>query len=108
MAKTAKKPQLIAPVNALDEKTAKKLFENQKIVVEHLVDFNKRVNSIKKDMRKLIIEEVEKEIGDKIDMIEAIYKRTIVIQNIWFDKGFVTREEIAEKYEEIKKKKKNG
>jgi len=39
-------------------------------------------------------------------MIEALYKRTITIQNIWFDKGLIKREEISKKYEEIKKEKK--
>ena len=75
------------------------------MVIEHMAETQKQVLSIKKDMRKQIEEEVRKEIGDKIDMIEAIYKRTITMQNIWFDKGLITREEISRKYEEIKKKK---
>lgn len=104
----AKMPQLVAPINALDEKTTKTLYENQEVILEHLIELNKQVVSTKRNMRKIIIEEVEKEIGDKIKMIEAIYKRTIVIQNIWFKKGLITREEIAEEYEEIKKEKEKG
>ena len=73
-------------------------------VIEHLAETQKQVISIKRDMRKEIIEEVEKEIGDKIKMIDALYHRTIVIQNIWFKKGLITREEISKEYEELKKK----
>jgi len=102
-----KKPHLVAPVNALDEKTAKTLYGNQKVILDSVVAFQREVLSIKRDMREIIIEEVKKEIGDKIDMIEAIYKRTINIQNIWFKKGVITREEISKEYEELKKKK-NG
>lgn len=102
---SAKMPQLVAPVNALDEKTANTLFRNQEVILEHLIGFSTLVLSIKKDIRKIIEEEVTKHYGDKIKMVEAIYKRTIVIQNVWFDKKLITRKEIGDKYEEIKKKK---
>jgi len=102
---SAKMPHLVAPIHAFDEKNTRILYENQKIILEHVTEFTRLALSIKRDIRKIIIEEVTKEIGDKINMIEAIYKRTIVIQNIWFDKGIITREEIAKKYEELKNKK---
>ena len=98
----AKMPQLVAPVNTLDEETAKRLFENQKIVVEHLIEFSKLALSIKKDMRKQIIEEVQKEIGDKIHMIDSALKDVMVQRKVFEDKGYITKEEINKKYEELK------
>ena len=100
----AKMPHLVAPVNALDEKTTRTLYANQETILGYLMEFTKQVVTLKRNMRKIIIEEVEKEIGDKIKMIDALYKRTIVIQNIWFKKGLITREEISKEYEEVKKK----
>jgi len=80
----------------------------RKMIFDHQLTIMKRVRKNRREMKEGIIREVEKEIGDKIDMIEAIYKRTIIIQNIWFDKGLITRKEISEKYEELKKKRKEG
>lgn len=73
-------------------------------VLDHLKDTQKNVLSIKKDMRKLIIEEVRKEIGDKIDMMEGILTEIIVQKKILQEKGLITREEINKKYKELKKK----
>lgn len=83
----------------------------RKVLLENQEDFLGRLNKHDREMKKEIDKEVARQFGDKIDMIEAIYKRTIVIQNIWFDKGLITREEIGKKYEELKlkkKRKKNG
>ena len=104
----AKMPQLVAPINALDEETAKRLFKNQEIVVEYLIEFNKQVISIKKDMREIIAEEVTKQFDDKEIMLEELYKQTLLIQKVLMDKGLITREEINKKYEQLKKRKENG
>lgn len=102
---SAKMPQLVAPVNALDEKTAKTLFENQKVVVEHLIEFSRQVLSIKKDMRKIIMEEVTKQFDDRKIMLEGLYREVLLQKKVLMDKGLITREEINKKYEELKKRK---
>lgn len=99
---SAKMPHLIAPVNALDEETAKRLFENQKVVVGHLIEFSNKILSIKKDMRKIITEEVMKEIGDKIHMINSALTDVMVQRKIFEDKGYITKEDVKKKYEELK------
>ena len=100
----AEMPQLVAPVNALDEKTAKTLYENQKIVVEHLKEWSKQVISIKKDMREIIKEEVTKQFEENKIMLEGLYKKTLICAKLLMDKGHFTQEDINEKYEKLKGK----
>ena len=59
---------------------------------------------IRRDMRKLVIEEVAKEIGDKIKMIDGALTQTILMLRVFLDKGLITREEIDKKHKELKKK----
>ena len=94
-----KKPRKVTPV---DRNKHPKSFKEA--VLDHLEDTQKRVISIKKDMRKLIVEEVRKEIGDKIDMINGALNEVIIQKKILQEKGLITREEINKKYEELKKK----
>lgn len=81
---------------------SKKSFK--RVVIDNLAETQKRVMSIKKDMRKIIEEEVRKEIGDKIDMINGALTDVIIQKKIFIEKGFITREEIDKKYEELKRK----
>jgi hypothetical protein len=99
-----KKPQLIAPVNALDQETADTLHGNQKVLLDNIVGFTELTLSVKRDMKKVIEEEVRKVVGDKIDMMEGILTEIIIQKKILQDKGLITREEINKKYEELKKK----
>ena len=99
----AKMPQLVVPIHAFDEKNTKILHDNQRVILEHLIEFSKLALSIKKDMRKIIDEEITKQFDDKELMLMALYKRNIVIQNRFIKKGLITREEIGDEYEELKK-----
>jgi len=102
---STKKPQLIAPINALDERTAEILYENQKVLLDNLIGFSELVISIKRDMREQVIEEVEKEIGDKIKMIDGALTQTILMLRVFMDKGLITKDEIEKKHKELKSKK---
>ena len=101
----AKRPQLVAPVNALDQKTTDTLYENQKIVVDHLTEFIGLALSIKKDMRKIIEEEVTKQFDAKKIMLEGLYKEVLLQKACLFDKKLISREDLTEKYEELRSKK---
>ena len=100
----AEKPQLVAPVNCIDQKTADILYANQKVVVEHLIEFSNLVLSIKKDMRKIIEKEVTKQFDARKIMLEGLYKKTIICGKLLMDAGHFSQEDINKKYEELKKK----
>ena len=102
--KSFKKPQLIAPVNALDEKTAKTFYENQKVLLEHFIELKKHVFSIKRDMRKIIEEEVTKQFDNKKIMLEGLYKEILIEKRLLQKKGQIKQEDINKMYEELKKK----
>lgn len=99
-----KKPQLIAPVNALDEKTAKTLYENQKIVIEYLMEFNKQVLSIKRDMNKEIEKRIQERLGDYVYRIESALDGVIALKEIFIEEGLITREEYNEQKAKMRKK----
>ena len=101
----AKMPQLVAPINALDQETADKLYENQKIVVEHLKKWSEQVISIKKNMREIIKEEVTRQFEDNKIMLEGLYKKTLICAKLLMDKGHFSQEDINKKYEELKERK---
>ena len=102
----AEKPQLVAPVNCIDQETADTLYNNQKVVVEHLKEVAEKVFSIKKDMRKIIMEEVTKQFEANKIMLEGLYKEVLLQKACLFDKKLISREDLTEKYDELKKKKK--
>jgi len=52
----------------------------------------------------LVLEEVTKQLGDKIDILEGLYKEIIIQKKILQEKGYIDQEEINKKYEELKKK----
>lgn len=67
-------------------------------------EWAKSTTGLKRDMRKLVVEEVTKQFGDKIDMIEGLYREVIIQKKIFQEKGYISQEEINKKYEELKKK----
>ena len=78
------------------------------VLLGHQEEFMKRLNKHDREVKKQIIEEVHKEIGDKIHMIESALKDVMVQRKIFVDKGFITREEINKKYEELKNRNKHS
>lgn len=75
------------------------------VLLNNQEQFMERLNKHEKEMQKQIREEVEKELGDKIHMIESTLKDVMVQRKIFIDKGYITREEIDKKYEELKNRK---
>ena len=100
---SAKMPQLVAPVNALDEETAKVLFENQKVVVEHLIEFSKQVISIKKDMKKEAGELIDAEIKSRFTLMEFCLREIRLFCEILVEKKIATQDEISKKRDKIRK-----
>lgn len=100
-----KKPQLVAPVNALDEATAKTLYNNQKVVVEHLMEFSKKVISIKRDMRAQIEKEVNERLGDYVHEMKSALDGVIALRAIFIEKGFISQDEYNKEKEEMRKRK---
>ena len=76
----------------------------QETVLGHLKKERELVISIKRDMRKIIVEEVTKQFDERKIMLEGLYKEVLLQKKILFDKGLITREELTDKYEELKKK----
>ena len=76
----------------------------QETVLDHLKKERELVNSIKKDMRKIIVEEVTKQFDERKIMLEELYKHTNLLQKILMDKEKITREDLNKKYKELKKK----
>ena len=99
-------PQLETPIfiNSLDQGTAKTLYENQKIVIEHLTEFVRLALSIKNDMRKIISEEVTKQFDDRKIMLEGLYKEVLLQKACLFDKKLISREDLTVKYKKLKEK----
>ena len=101
---SAKMPQLVAPIHAFDERNTKILYDNQRVILEHLMEFSKLALSIKKDMKEIIAEEVARQFDDKKIMLEGLYRKTIICGKLLVDAGHFTQEDINKKYEELKGK----
>jgi regulator of replication initiation timing len=80
----------------------------KKAIINHFMQENinlrKEISDLRKDMRKMIDDAVNKEIGEKIDMINAALNETILHKEILIEKGLFTRQEINDKYTELKEK----
>jgi hypothetical protein len=66
---------------------------------------NFEIVSIRKDIAALndnVRKEVEKQLGDKLKMIDAALTDTILQKEVLFEKGLISREEINKKYKELK------
>ena len=82
----------------IPKKQFKRFLENQ-------TKWSKETLGLRRDMRKLIVEEVARELGDKVHMIESTLKDVMMQRKIFEDKGYITKEEINKKYEELKDRK---
>jgi len=76
----------------------------RKILFDHQLTIMKRIHKNRREMKKEITREVEKQFGDKIEMIEGLYKDVIIQKKIFIEKGFIRQEDINKKYEELKGK----
>jgi fumarylacetoacetate (FAA) hydrolase family protein len=71
--------------------------ELQEQLLKLQIDMNKEIN-------KRVEEEVAKSFGDKIDMIDASLRESILQKEVLIDKGLMTREEINAKYADMREK----
>lgn len=74
----------------------------KRAILDQLVEQQKQIGELRSTIRDLIEKEVEKSMGDKYHMIQSTLNDVIVQRKIFMDKGFITREEINAKYEELK------
>lgn len=74
----------------------------KKSLLEKLMEQQEQIAELRQEMRNLVEEAVEKSLGDKYHMIGSTLQDVIVQKKVFFDKGFITREEINAKYEELK------
>lgn len=75
----------------------KEILKNQEELASQISDLRAELIKLRMEMRQTIREEVIKEIGDKISMIDATLTETIIHKEILIDKGILTREEVNNK-----------
>jgi len=74
----------------------KAILTNQQIFMENLGALQNQVNKLRSEIHELIRDEVVKEIGDKINLIDAALTETIIHKEVLIEKGLLTREEVNE------------
>lgn len=94
-----RKPKMKTPI---DRNKHPKSF--QETVLGHLGHMGKKVGSIKRDMRKIIEEEIAKQFDAKKIMLEGLYKEILIQKRLLQKEGKITQKDINEMYEELKKK----
>jgi hypothetical protein len=75
-----------------------------KIIMDQNVKLMQEVHSLRKEMADLVRKEVDKALGEKVAMIDGSLQEVIVQKKIFIEKGFITRQELNEKYKELKEK----
>lgn len=78
----------------------------RKRLFDHQVTIMKRIHTNKRNMKKEVVKEVEKQFGDKIHMINSALDGVIALRKIFIDKGFITQEEYNKEKAEMRKRKK--
>jgi len=77
----------------------------KKALLDGFADTQKEVISIKRDMNEEIEKRINERLGDHIKRLEGLYADVMLQKKIFFDKGLISREELSQKYKELKKKK---
>lgn len=80
------------------------LLQNQQMLMERYIELSQEVMKLRGEMREYIEQSIYKSFGDKIDMIEGSLRESILHKEIFIEKGFITREEINRKWDELKEK----
>lgn len=79
----------------------------RKVLLENQEEFAKKLNRHKGEMKQEIAKEVERRLDDYVKRVDGALTEVILQKKILFDKGFITPEELTEKYKELMEKK-NG
>lgn len=94
---------LVRPTNGDGKKDILNvLLRNQQTLLERCVDLSREVIGLRNEMREFIEQSVGKSFGDKIDMIDASLRESILHKELFIEKGFITRDEINQKWEELR------
>lgn len=72
-------------------------------IMEELNNLWRELGNIRRNITIEVDAKVAKSFGDKIDMIDAALRESILQKEILIAKGFMTRGEINAKYEELKR-----
>lgn len=83
------------------KKLYRTILNNQKDLFKQLFELRKDISKVRKELKEEAVKCVEKELGDKIHMIDSTLKDVMVQRKIFIDKGYITREEVNEKYKEL-------
>lgn len=76
----------------------------KKTVVDHMVETQELVLSIKKDMNKEIEKRITERLGDYVHRIESALDGTIAIKEMLIEKGVIKRKEYTQRRDEMRKK----
>lgn len=66
------------------------------------MELRRMVTQFKQTIRAEVEREFEKSASDKLHMISSTLNDVMVQRRIFIDRGFITREEVNKKYEELK------
>jgi hypothetical protein len=78
------------------------------LLVQQMIELKETMTTIRREMRDLVTAEVQKNIGDKIAMIDGALTETILQKEVLIEKGLMTREEINVKYKELRERQGQG
>ena len=73
-------------------------------LTEMVIGLQKQVLELRQEIRPMIEREVERNLGDKIAMIDGALTESILQKEVLIEKGLMTREDINGKYAELKAK----
>lgn len=71
---------------------------------KQLFEMRQELGAFRRDMHADITKEVIREFGQRQEMIDGILTDIVVQKECFYDKGYITRDEINKKYQELKDK----
>ena len=73
-------------------------------ILNNQVDLSGRMLELERKIGDMIDKKIQVHLGAKIHLIESTLKETILQKEILIEKGYMTRDEINKKYEELRNK----
>jgi len=74
------------------------------LMLKRNIALSQEILGLRNEMYELVKKQVDKIFADRIDMIEGSLRESIIHKEILIDKGFITRQEVNDKYDELKAK----
>jgi len=75
-----------------------------KQIIQENMKLRKDILGLQNKMYELIRKQVDKIFADRVVMIEGSLRESIIHKEILIEKGFLTRQEVNDKYDELKAK----